>query len=347
MFTCGASFDDYLEGSRAGKTDEFVRALAAQVPAQFVAMRDSLREADILVEGGFMMAGPSQAELQHLPLFSFVQTPLLLDAERFPAAGVPLKKGLFDSTRGRRKEWEQILLPAINREREFSHLPPISNLQQYLYRSGHVLVATDPEIASLPASTSETVTGFWHFDDSGFSSEELRPFLDEGTPPLLIEPLGLPGEVAVSFLEQLGSQLSSAGIRGVVHPSWTDAGKAKLPDSWRVMEAFPTDRFAAVLHLGTAYMFSAAAHAGIPQITVPLLAEHGIWSDKAASLGLGPAAVKSGDPGRVASVVREAMSNSLWKEKCRAFAARVREQNGPAVAAETIERFGAEAVHGG
>lgn len=346
MVTCGASFDEFLDGPRTGDVQMFVRALASQIPAQFVAMRDSLREADILVYGGFMLAAPSQAELQKLPAFSAIQTPLLLNADQFPAAGMPLKKGIFDSTRGRRKEWEFILLPAINREREFSHLPKISNLHQYFYRGGHVLAAHDPSVVPVSASASETVTGFWQFDDSGFSSGELVPFLAEGPAPVLISPLALPKEQAASFLEELCAHLSSHGIRAVVHSEFTDAHKAKIPENCRVLDAFPTERFSAVLHSGAPQQFSAAAHAALPQVTIPVLAEHGFWSEKIGSLGLGPGAVSGFDAARVSTAIREAISGDPWKERCRQYAERLKEQNGPAVAAETIERFGVEAGHG-
>src|SRR5262245_24201358 len=62
MVTCGATFEEYLAGGLAGDGSGFLRALAAEVPAQFVAMRDALLEAEILVNGGFQLAAASIAE---------------------------------------------------------------------------------------------------------------------------------------------------------------------------------------------------------------------------------------------------------------------------------------------
>lgn len=346
MVTCGVAFEEYLEGPRTGEGGAFVRALATQLPSQFVAMRDSLREADVLVSGGYLMAAASQAETQRIPYFTMVHTPLFLDPGQFPSAGMPLKKGLFDSVRSRRKEWESVLLPVLNHEREASHLSPVTNLYQYLYRTGHVLAAVDSSIASLPVGPGETVTGFWHFDDSGFVSDELVSFLQAGSAPVLIEPLGLPEETALPFLEELCAHLTSAGIRAVVHPGWTGLQQAKLPENCRALNAFPSERFAAILHAGTSQAFAAAAHAGIPQVTVPLLMEHGYWSQRISSLGLGPGGVRA-DASRVAAALREAASGGNWRDRCRELAERLAAQNGPSVAAETIEKFGAEAGHGG
>lgn len=347
MVTCGASFDEFLEGPRTGDGSGFVRALSAQVPTQFVAMRDALREADALVSGGFMVAGASQAESQRIPCFTLVHTPLFLDPDQFPAAGMSLKKGVFDSVRRRRKEWESVLLPVLNSEREMSHLPPVANLHQYLYRTGHVLAAVDASVAPVSAGPGETVTGFWHFDDSGFVSDELASFLDAGGPAVMVEPLGLPAETATAFLEQLCGHLSTAGIRAVVHPGWTGIQQARLPENCRILNAFPSGRFAAILHAGTSHAFTAAAHAGIPQVTAPILVEHGYWSGRISSLGLGPGGVTGGDPARVAAALREAASGANWRERSRELAGKLAAQNGPSVAAETIEKFGAESGHGG
>src|SRR6186713_1411498 len=55
MVTCGSGFVDYLDGSRGGNGADFVGALTAEVPTQFVAMRDSLLEAEMLVSNGYLL----------------------------------------------------------------------------------------------------------------------------------------------------------------------------------------------------------------------------------------------------------------------------------------------------
>lgn len=344
MVTCGASFDEYFDGPKAGNTEELLAAIALQIPSQFVAMRDSLREADILVQGGLMLAGTSQAELQKLLIFSVIQTPALLDPEQFPVVGMPLKKGIFHSAKKRRKEWEKKLFPVLNSEREFSHLQKVSDLHRYLYRGGHVLAAIDSSIATLQPSASETVTGFWHFDDSGFSSEDLRAFFADGTAPVLIEPLPVSREEAIEFLEHLCNALSTAGIRAVIHPDWPGADHAKLPAGCAVMQAFPSPQFAAILHPGSAQQFCAAVMAGLPQVTMPALIEQGYWSEKATSLKVGLAG--GADASQLATALKEATANPAWKNRVQELAKEMNDQNGLAVAAETIERFGVEAGHG-
>ena len=346
MVTCGPALEEYLEGPRCGDVGGFVRALAAQTPTQFVAMRDSLREADALVSGGLMIAGASQAELQHIPYFSVIQTPLLLDPEHFPCAGMPAKRSLFDTLRSRRKVWEEVLLGVINREREMSHMAPISNLHQYLYRTGHVLAAVDSTVAPLPPGSDETVTGFWYFDDGSFVTDELTSFLNAGTAPVLIEPLGLPEEKAVPFLEQLCASLSSAGIRAVVNPAWTGIQQARLPEDCRSLSAFPTNRFAAILHPGTAQAFVAAACAGIPQVTVPSLVEHGYWSERISELGVGPGGVARLDPERIAAALRDAATNTTWHERSRELGAKLAARNGASAAADVIEKSHRVVEHG-
>src|SRR5262245_29023519 len=69
MVTCGRNFDEYLEGNVTDTGSEFVNVLSLQIASQFVALRDALREADVLVADVFLIPAASMAEKVGLPYF--------------------------------------------------------------------------------------------------------------------------------------------------------------------------------------------------------------------------------------------------------------------------------------
>ena len=345
MVTCGVSFEDFLAGGRAGDGSDFLKELTAQVPTQFVAMRDALLEAEILVSGGFMTAAASLAEQLKLPFFNVIQTPAYLDAAQHPLACVPLRRGLFESMRRKqlRNEWQTLLGGALNRERQYSGLPPVADVHNHLFRSGHQLITVDASVAPVPAGVAGNVTGFWNFREENQQSAD---FLSSVSAPVYVDRLPLQSEVSPMFIRQLCDRLSKSGIRAIVSSQWPGIESNSLPQGCIVADAYPEDRFGAIVHAGTASMFSVAAHAGVPQIIVPQFLEHGYWGERVAELRVGPAPLMRPDADRVAQSVKDTLSGNEYRTRSAELARKLNEQNGPAVAADLIEKLSGKAEHG-
>ncbi len=344
MVTCGRSFDEYLEGNSADRSGEFLKALASQVASQFVSLRDALREADVFVSDVLLVPAPSMAEKLGLPYFQLIQSPLFLNPEAFPFQGIPYERvsGLLAGRRKEtlRKEWEEILGSALNRERQFSHLKPVTGLRQHLVGTGHQLIAVDPEIAHVEQTANRTVAGYFNFEPHGVLKENIDTILSGKEPAIFLDTLSVGAPERETFLKLLCEALGVSGPRIVVRSDWYGSDEKNVPESCIAIdpafEFYALVQCAAAVHQGSPGFVMTCARAGLPQVIVPHLVENFYWAERVQSLGLGPEPQRRFDAKTVASALMEAMK---MREPVAAFAEKLRNRDGVAAACEAIENI--------
>lgn len=344
MVTCGRSFDEYLEGNSVDRSGEFSKALASQVASQFVSLRDALREADVFVSDALLVPAPSMAEKVGVPYFQLIQSPLLLDPEAFPFHGIPYERvsGLLAGRRKQtlRKEWEEILGSALNREREFSHLKPVTGLHQHFMGTGHQLIAVDPEIAQVEEAPNRTVVGYSNFEPSGMLNENIDTIFSEKKLAIFVDTLPVGAPERETFLKLLCETLGDSGHRIVIRSDWYGSEEKKFPENcFAIDPAFEFDALvqcAAAVHPGSPGFFMTCVRAGVPQVIVPYLVENFYWAERVQSLGLGPEPQRRFDAKTVASALMDAMK---MREPVAAFAEKLRNRDGVAAACEAIENI--------
>ena len=347
MVSAGVGFPEYLN-ARGGFSDAnraLGEALAREAPVHFVALRDCMREVDVLVGSPLVLAGPSMAEQVSLPYFCVIFSPVYMDRKKFPCWGVERRKsGLFSSWRRevRSKYWNDLIVTAINREREVSHLDSFSNLYTYFFESGHLLVAADAELVTATDGFNQTTTGFWFFDPPGEMDTELDAFLKSGTPPVYIEFTRAPDEIVL--VQHLCRRLRSAGHRVLIH-SLVGLSSADLPAGCRVVDSEPyirlLDRVGAVAHQGGAELTAFAARAGVPQVIAPYLLDQAYWAERIQAAGIGVRTLSELSQDKLMESIEQAIGDSVIREKARAMGEKIRARDGVGVAVGAIEKLSA------
>jgi len=337
VVSIGAGFQDLLEGHTEVRNREeaLLRAVASEVPVQFVSLRDALREADILIGSMLQVAGPSMCEQLGLPYLYAANSPVLLEESQYPGIGVSAG-GLFKSiSRGRLVgRWKRVLGAAINRERKLCGQPPVTDLFQHLFCSGHQLVAVDPFMAPVPQHSKRTVTGFWFYDSSEPLPEEWQEYFAAGPPPVYLSPVRTRRYADIELIKKV----AEASPRLLVGRGWSGIDPKDLPANCSLLDSdafsliFPN--VALVVHQGGAELTAASARAGVPQVVVPHLVDQYYWSERVNALKLGPSVEGS----ELAEIVRKAVADTGLRERAQKFGETIRSRDGLTTAAEIIEK---------
>jgi vancomycin aglycone glucosyltransferase len=328
MVTCGRNFDEYLEGTSDDSSSEFVKALASQIASQFVALRDALREADVLVADMFLIPAASMAEKVGLPYFQLIQSPLVFERGAFPFVGIPDDKvsGIFGRRRHEslRKEWQDTVGSVLNREREFSHLKSVPDLYDHLMSAGRHLIAVDPEISEVANSSNSKIVGYYNIDPIT-STDKAAIFLDK---------IPIPISERQSFLSSLFEILQASGHRLMVPSDWSDSNEYIVIEPAQKLESIAQSTV--VVHQGSAGIAMTCARAGVPQVVVPHTMENFFWAERVDSLGLGVAMKKRSDAKSLAAVIMQAIQ---IKDSVKSFSEKLRSRDGLELACEAIENL--------
>jgi UDP:flavonoid glycosyltransferase YjiC (YdhE family) len=98
----------------------------------------------------------------------------------------------------------------------------------------------------------------------------------------------------------------------------------ETPHDW----LFP--RMAAVVHHAGAGTTGAGLRAGVPAITVPILADQPFWSDRLERIGVSPGAIPFRELTApcLAELIRQAITEPAYQRRAAAFGAVVRAEDG-------------------
>jgi sterol 3beta-glucosyltransferase len=289
MVSNGQTYRNYLEaeGTPDDASKELATTLNEDMAMHFVALRDATRHADVIVGGRLQIAGPSFAEQLKIPYMYYETTPGATDYDKFPIFGVAQDR--LQKRRKRLKEWDELVLSSLNRERKLTHLPPVTNLFEYLYRSCEILIPLDPAIAPVKTVGNQNVTGFCFYEDEWNADPDLENFLNQGTAPIYIAPFRTKDPVLIATL---CNSLTKDGHRVVLGYGWPEmnlpSGCLASP-SFTYAQSFP--KMSVLVHGGASDVTAHAIRSRVPQVVIPYTAEQTYWAKIAQDLGVSPAPV--------------------------------------------------------
>jgi sterol 3beta-glucosyltransferase len=333
MVSSGQTYRKYLEceGDFDDATTELTEILAADMALHFVALRDAIRDADLLVGARLQIAGPSMAEQYEIPYVYAAMTPGVADQDYYPIFGVPHDR-LQKRRSKRTKEWDAKVLTALNRERNTAHLAPVTNLFEHVYRSGELLKAFDPEISGVKEST-----GSWLLDEDLETTPEILFDLENGNSPIYIAPFRLKDP---KLLYDLCESLVKVGHRVRLGYGWTEISDSDLPDGCLLLNSlsfaqiFP--KMSVVIHAGAPDVTMQALRAVVPQITLPHTVEQAFWANRSHALGVSPSPVLNGDLSKLEQSIKQTLVDASFRERAKTIT--IHANNGLAAATEVIEK---------
>lgn len=351
MVSSGTSYQEYLETGSGGQDNPATLAetIERDMAMQFVSMRDALREADLVIASGLAFSASSIASQRGIPYIHVLFHPLYLDEEIFPAYGVRQEERTAvwkdRNRKKRKKQWNERVLKALNKEREFSHLAKVPDLRKDLLHSGHLILALDPNLAPVAVNRDITVTGCWQYENPVELDPELSEFLSAGDPPVLITDFGSQDAEWTRSLKSACSELAQSGNRVLLEGPRIGWNPPELPDGCRFIESPPASRIlphvSAAVHSGSTEWFVQASHKGIPQILIPSTADQHYWSDRVESLGIGAAVLRKEAIGKT---VQSVLSDPGMREGCLSLAEKLGSGNGISAAADFVDQL-AEVPH--
>jgi sterol 3beta-glucosyltransferase len=206
-----------------------------------------------------------------------------------------------------------------------------------------------PAIVPRPADwpDSHQVTGFWWPERpvAWRPPEDLEDFLGSGPPPVFFGFGDMTPDNASEFIDLAAAAGRQAGVRQVIQagptiqagqtgpaaarpvpPSGDSIVVGDLPHDW----LFP--KMAAVVHHAGAGTTAAGLRAGVPAVTVPVLADQPFWAARLAALGVGPRPIPSKrlSVAALASAIRDAVTRPSCREQAESLAKRLASEDGAA-----------------
>ncbi|WJK38292.1 glycosyltransferase [Solwaraspora sp. WMMA2056] len=229
---------------------------------------------------------------------------------------------------------------ASRRLRRRLGLPPVplaALLAQAEAEHWPVLVGVSPSVLPRPTDWRRglEMAGYWWpaTDPHWTAPPQLTAFLRDGPPPVLVT-FGSMAALHPQAGTVIGAALRRAGVRAIVQAGWGDLridgddvlGIGEVPHDWLLPQV------AAVVHHAGAGTTAAGLRAGVPAVTVPLIADQPFWAARLARLGVGAAPL----PGRrltagaLAAAVRTVLDQPEYAERARRLAERIAAEDGSA-----------------
>lgn len=188
--------------------------------------------------------------------------------------------------------WNRLFGPALNDERTKLGLPPVPNVQRYVF-GDRPWLAADPVLAPAPDAPGMHIVqaGSWVLGDETPLPTDVQLFLESGDPPVYV------GFGSMREEKHTGAMLIDAarriGRRSVILQGWADLGSSTLGDDCLVVGDVDHDalfpRMAAIVHHGGAGTTHAAARSGRPQIAIPHHYDQFYWAGRVKALNVGTA----------------------------------------------------------
>ncbi|MBB6096379.1 UDP:flavonoid glycosyltransferase YjiC (YdhE family) [Povalibacter uvarum] len=141
------------------------------------------------------------------------------------------------------------------------------------------------------------ICGHWSRTDVTWQAPgDLLEFLAAGEPPIYA---GFGSPSAFIRRKALGALIDAvAGRRAVFSPGWSRIDASVLPKNFFIVRDVPHEwlfpRMSMVIHHGGAGTTHTAARAGVPQIVLPIGADHHFWAHRIALRGAAPKYPRNG-----------------------------------------------------
>jgi sterol 3beta-glucosyltransferase len=208
-----------------------------------------------------------------------------------------------------------------------------------------------PAVVPRPADWPDgyEVTGYWwpQRPTAWRPPAELEKFLASGPPPVFFGFGDLTPDDSSGFIELAADVGREAGVRQVIQAGQAGQRRASglSPGDSIVVGDVPHDwlfpRMAALVHHGGAGTTAAGLRAGVPAVTVPVLADQPFWAARLALLGVGPAPVprKRLSVAALAAAVRDAVALPSYRTQAQALSSRLASEDGAAPVISWLARL--------
>lgn len=240
----------------------------------------------------------------------------------------------------------------INAFRGRLGLPPVASLLRW-WHSPQLVLGLFPEWLSPPQGdwpANTVLTGFARYDalEAFGEDRELEAFLSAGEPPLVFSHSSAVAD-APFFFAASAAIAERLGRRAILLTPRREQLPQPLPPNVRHFSFVPHSRLlpraAALVHHGGINSAGQALAAGIPQLLVPMFLDQPDNGRRLRRLGVAatvrPSAYR---PRLIARRLRQLLDSPSVAERCRFFAARLREENAVEKACDALERLYAESV---
>ncbi len=341
--SAGSDFREIIDGSQSN-SNLFLASLR-ETRAQFDALLEVSKDADVILGVALQFAAPTVAEMLGIqyryavfsPIYlRSVQLPLLAPgARQIPAFVQRLLWRIEDSRFLAQAGW-------LNTKRRELGLSRIGSLHKYLLGNAP-LGAFDPVLAPLPIDALQSqVTGYWRRESTGSVSENLSNFLSRGAPPAYLGFGSMKHRDSAALLRSLAEAAIASGRRILVGAEWTQLSDVFDNKDCMVVHDVAHDilfpRVSVAIHHGGAGTTIAAALAGIPQIIIPHLGDQYYHGQRVAALGLGPSPIPLSrlTPNALVAAMNKVSNNPSYAAQAKEFAPPLRAREGSAKAVDLL-----------
>jgi rhamnosyltransferase subunit B len=330
--------------------------VAEDIRRQFRLIEERFVPRDTVVVAGTLAFGPRIArdKLGVPTVSAHVQPAVIKSAVRTPvyAGGMKpwwprwLKRAMFWVA----DRWivDPIIGPAVNGFRAELGLPPVRHiLTEWLHSPDRVL-GLFPDWYGPPAPDwppQVRLTGFPLYDERDVKplGEDVRAFLDAGSPPVVVT-FGSAMLFARPYFTAAAEALKSLGRRGILLTPYREQVPAELPPGVAHFDYVPfgelLPRAAALIHHGGIGTAAQGLAAGVPQLVMPLAHDQPDNADRLRRLGVGRALVpRRFTAGNIARQL-EAIDTEEVRRACRDVAGKFVGTDPLTRACELIEETG-------
>lgn len=277
------------------------RFLREETRAQLDELPGVVRGADLVVGATFVFGLRTVAEAAGAR-YRFVSfCPQAIPSASHPSLGVAPQRwpGWLN-----RLSWRVLqaggnlaLRAELDARRRALGLPPAGDLWTHAL-GGRPIVASDPELAPVPADAAGrcTQTGHLPLERPRALPPEVEAFLAAGSPPVFVGFGSMTSDDPVGAARTVLAAVRGAGRRALLARGWGGlAAPPPAPDCLVVEGDVPHAplfaRVAAVVHHGGAGTTATAARAGAAQLLCPHLSDQFYWAAQLERAGLTPAPV--------------------------------------------------------
>lgn len=348
----GSGMESFLSGFRDAHSLKaslaFTRFMRREVGNQLAQFPGILVGADLVLGASLVLALPTVAEWMGIPYRFVAFTPQMLPSGCHP---VPLIRHQHLPSWVNRLSWNGarildrgVFEAPLNRRRREWGLGPTRGLWDGLLGM-HVVVASDPEIAPVPADVTPifTQTGYLQLEQKGELGKEVEEFLDDGLPPVYFGFGSMPREDQSALRPLLLDAGRKAGRRVMVPQLRRNPARITGPRDICFVGDIPHNRLfprtAVVVHHGGAGTTATACRAGVPQIVIPHILDQYYWAERVHRLGLGPRPIWRCrlTRTRLRAAVADAVSNEGYASRAREFSQGLGRKHGLDKAVRLIE----------
>ena len=327
----------------------FDRLLRPVEDAIFAAAVDLCRRSDLIVSHLVLNQVRAAAELAGIPAVSVTFAHTMVPSRHLRPQGMPQL-----GERANAAAWavgrfvlNRVMLGPVNDFRRRVGVPPVKDLLLDGWAS-HLLnlIAVSPAICAEPPDWPRwnRVCGFLALPATTHEQvpPELEAFLSAGEPPVFMG-FGSLMPVGSSYLTESVALMKEAarlaGCRAIIQAEVPPERSDRLVIIGRCPHAQVFPRCAAVVHHCGAGTTHTTLQAGVPSVCVPHVSDQFGWAQALRRLGVAPAAVarRSLTAPKLARRIKQALADPGMRTRAAAIAARMKDDDGPARAAELIE----------